>query len=299
MSVATAIETAEARTDLGSRESCVDLFLISFLILFFELAFIRWFGSNVIFLTFFTNLVLMACFLGMSVGLMSARRGQNLVAWVFPLALLAAGLAVATRAASRVFDLLVDVGGQNSPQQVFFGTAKFTAPNPSEFVVPIEVVAAVFFVLISMTFVGLGQVMGRAFDPIPNRVVAYSVDILGSLTGIVIFGLMSFFRTPPVLWFAISAVILFRFLPRPTWLTSGLRDRSGRRHRLAELSRRVANGDDLVAVLQDLLRRQDRLAHDQQHRPSIDGVGRRVGGGVHAAALAQSRRGRTPRSVVS
>ena len=42
------------------------LFLISFVILFFELACIRWFGSTVIFLTFFTNLVLMACFLGMS-----------------------------------------------------------------------------------------------------------------------------------------------------------------------------------------------------------------------------------------
>ncbi len=62
----------------------LDLFLISFLILFFELAFIRWFGSNVIYLTFFTNLVLMACFLGMSVGLLSAGRRRDLIVWVGP-----------------------------------------------------------------------------------------------------------------------------------------------------------------------------------------------------------------------
>ena len=82
---------------------------------------------------------------------------------------------------------------------------------------PIEVGGAIFFVLISLTFIGLGQVMGRAFDAIPNRVVAYSVDILGSLTGIVIFGLMSLLRTPPVLWYAIGTVIVLRFLPRLTW----------------------------------------------------------------------------------
>jgi Spermine/spermidine synthase domain len=218
MAAETTSQATELRMDQGVRERCLDLFLISFVILFFELAFIRWFGANVIFLTFFTNLVLMACFLGMSVGLLSAGRRRNLITWVFPLALLTTVLAIATLAISkRTNYLLIDVGGQNSPQQVFFGTSKFTAPDPSQFVVPIEVMAAVFFVMIALTFIGLGQVMGRAFDAIPNRVVAYSVDILGSLTGIVIFGLMSLFRTPPVLWYGIVAVLVLRFLPRLTW----------------------------------------------------------------------------------
>jgi Spermine/spermidine synthase domain len=218
MTVETASQTTEVRIDQSVRERCLDLFLISFVILFFELAFIRWFGSNVIFLTFFTNLVLMACFLGMSVGLLSAGRTQNLISWVFPLALSTTVLAVATVAISRRTNyLLIDVGGQNSPQQVFFGTSTFRAPDPSQFVVPIEMMAAVFFVMISLTFIGLGQVMGRAFDAIPNRVVAYSVDILGSLTGIVIFGLMSLFRTPPVLWYGIAAVLILHFLPRLNW----------------------------------------------------------------------------------
>ena len=69
------------------------LFLISFVILFFELACIRWFGSTVIFLTFFTNIVLMACFLGMSVGCLAASRRRDLINAVIPLTLVAVALA--------------------------------------------------------------------------------------------------------------------------------------------------------------------------------------------------------------
>src|SRR5690349_9914724 len=42
-------------------------------ILFLELASIRWFAAHVLFLTFFTNVVLLACFVGMSVGCLTAR----------------------------------------------------------------------------------------------------------------------------------------------------------------------------------------------------------------------------------
>src|SRR5688572_33069041 len=62
-----------------------ELFLISFLILFLELACIRWLSSAVVFLTFFTNTVLLATFLGMSVGCMTAGRRRNFARWVLPL----------------------------------------------------------------------------------------------------------------------------------------------------------------------------------------------------------------------
>ena len=72
--------------------------------------------------------------------------------------------------------------------------------------------------LIALTFVGLGQVMGRAFDAIPDRVVAYTVDILGSLAGIAAFGLMSWWRMPPEVWFTVVACLVLWFFPRLTWL---------------------------------------------------------------------------------
>src|SRR5207302_9172496 len=80
---------------MALRRAYLDLFLISFLILFFELAAIRWFAGTVVFLTFFTNIVLLACFLGMGVGLLAARRPQPLVQMALPVALIALAAALA------------------------------------------------------------------------------------------------------------------------------------------------------------------------------------------------------------
>src|ERR1051326_5162355 len=52
-------------------------------------------------------------------------------------------------------------------------------------------------------FVGLGQVMGRAFDAYPNRVFGYTLNIGGSLAGIVAFSALAFLKEPPVVWFLI------------------------------------------------------------------------------------------------
>ena len=101
---------------------------------------------------------------------------------------------------------MIDVGGQKSPQQVYFGTDSRVA-DPARFVVPIEAIAGVFFVLIALVFVGLGQVMGRRFDAIPDRLTAYSADIVGSLTGIIAFGAASYWRIPATLWFALGLAI--------------------------------------------------------------------------------------------
>src|SRR3979409_1118590 len=100
----------------------VDLFIVSVLVLFLELACIRWFPAHVLYLTFFTNTVLLACFLGMSLGCLAAGRAGSFLPGT-P-ALLAGALAAAL-AVERLGDRLarvLDVGHQTSPQMVFFGT---------------------------------------------------------------------------------------------------------------------------------------------------------------------------------
>jgi hypothetical protein len=196
----------------AAREARLDLFLVSFLLLFLELASIRWFASTVVFLTFFTNLVLMGSFLGMSVGCLAAANRRDYLPWTMPVLLASVFLAQATNILHRVLGkVLIDLGGQGSPQQVFFGT-RFRAADPGSFVVPIEAVAGVFFLLAALSFVGLGQELGRAFGRFPNRVTAYTLNVLGSLCGIVAFGVLAELRMPPVLWFGLSALLLFRFL---------------------------------------------------------------------------------------
>src|SRR3984893_13950567 len=65
---------------------------------------------------------------------------------------------------------------QASPQEVFFGT-EYRNPDVAQFGMPIEAVAAVFFVLIALMFVGHGQVLGRAFDAYPNPVLGYTLNL--------------------------------------------------------------------------------------------------------------------------
>jgi len=189
---------------IDAREEGFKLFLVGFLVLFLELACIRWFAAYVIFLQFFTNVVLLASFLGMSCGCMAARRRHDWLA-LFPV--VALGTVVASVLMLLVYrhwsGIAVDVGGGTSPQEVFYGT-EYRNPDVAKFAVPIEVIVGVFFVLIALMFVGLGQVLGRAFDAYPYRVRGYALNIGGSLAGITLFSLISFFQAPPVIWFLIS-----------------------------------------------------------------------------------------------
>ena len=158
------------------------LFLVGFLVLFLELACIRWFGAYVVFLQFFTNIILIACFLGMSVGCVCASSKTDWLKRFPALTLLAMGFGGGlTLLYNRWSGMVIDVGGQEaSPQMVFFGTEARNV-DLAKFVVPVELVAGAIFVLVTLMFVGLGQVLGRSFDRDPDRVRAYTANIAGSL----------------------------------------------------------------------------------------------------------------------
>jgi hypothetical protein len=190
-------------TPAASRLAGYNLFLVGFLVMFLELACIRWFAATVVFLQFFTNVALIACFLGMSCGCMAARQPPN---WLDHFPLMALATVVVALATTSLFQhwsgLAIDMGHQASPQEVFFGT-EYRNPDVAKFTIPIEFIVAVFFILISLLFVGLGQTLGRAFDAYPNRVVGYTLNIGGSLVGIAGFSAASFLQAPPPIWFGI------------------------------------------------------------------------------------------------
>jgi spermidine synthase len=186
------------------------LFLVSWLVLFLELAFIRWFPAHVLFLTFFTNVVLLACFLGMSVGCLSARRSRDYLALTPMFLSLALVAAVGVEALRSGFHLALDVG-QTDPQMVFFGT-EWQNQDVAKFLIPIEVVNGFFFLILALAFVGPGQELGRAFNRLPNRLQAYTLNIGGSVAGIVTFALCSWLELGPLWWFFLAGLGLAFFL---------------------------------------------------------------------------------------
>jgi SAM-dependent methyltransferase len=179
-----------------------ELFLISLLVLFLELVCIRWFPSHVLFLTFFTNTVLLACVLGISVGCLAANRRLDFLPWTPLLLIVALGGAHLVEYQRQLSNSIVDVGNQSSPQMVFFGV-EYQPRDPSTFVIPIEALCGFFFLALALVMVGPSQHMGRALAKLPNRVESYTINILGSIAGIVLFAACSWWELAPLWWFAI------------------------------------------------------------------------------------------------
>jgi spermidine synthase len=188
--------------------------------LFLELAFIRWFPAHVLFLTFFTNTVLLASFLGLSLGCLAARHRRNYLALTQLLLAVSLASGIGMEWVRLALQDIIDVGGNKvTPQMVYFGTEARVA-DVTAFVIPIEWVVGVFFALIAATMVGLGQFLGRRIAAIPNAVEAYMINIGGSLAGVVLFQCCSW-CLPPVWWFGFVAAGLAWFLlkdvPRKWW----------------------------------------------------------------------------------
>ncbi|HET6889804.1 MAG TPA: hypothetical protein VFH31_01775 [Pyrinomonadaceae bacterium] len=201
----------------------LELLLVSVIILFLELACIRWFPAHVLYLTFFTNVVLLASFLGMSIGCLIAGRSYNFLKWTPLIILIALAAAQAVEISSDSLTRFVNVGNQVSPQQVYFGT-EYSSHDLSRYAIPVEVLCGFFFIIIALAFLGPGQELGRAINRWPNRVQAYTLNIVGSILGIALFAVCSWLELSPFWWFLLVACGLgyFCFVSPRTRFCQGL-----------------------------------------------------------------------------
>jgi hypothetical protein len=172
------------------------LALASFLMLFVELALIRWTAANNLYLTHLTNFVLLASFLGIGLGFLLARSDRDL----FPLAPAGLGLLVG-------FVLAFPVQTVDGPNGWVLGGALGMPALPR------WLSLSVVFLLTVAVLAGLGQEVGRTFGRFPP-LEAYRLDVLGSLAGIVLFAGLSFLRLPPLAWALLAAVAFVLLLGR-------------------------------------------------------------------------------------
>ena len=171
------------------------LILLSFLMLFVELALIRWTGSNIVYLSYFSNFVLLGSFLGIGVGFLRARARVNL----FPYAPVALAMLVG-------FALLLPVEIDRSGDELIYFGAFQTTGLPPWLTLPIVFLAVAG--LMAMIAEGVGRQFIE-FEPLE----AYRFDIAGSLLGIIGFSLVSFLWAPPVVWGLITGVLFLVLLP--------------------------------------------------------------------------------------
>ena len=201
---ASAAEPSVARAT-GAPKERGRLVLLSFLMLFVELALIRWAGSNVVYLSYFSNFILLGSFLGIGIGFL--RSGSKVGSFQ---------RAAPALAIFVLFVLLFPVHVDRSGTQlIYFGG------RPSG--LPIWVMLPVIFVATALIMATIADGVARTFarfDPLE----AYRLDIIGSMLGIAAFSLLSFLEAPPVAWGSVAAVCFAVLLVRRTTIIVGLQN---------------------------------------------------------------------------
>jgi hypothetical protein len=185
-----AVSSREPHPDGQQRAVIARLVAGSAVMLFLELALIRWLGANVVHLSYFSNFVLLGSFLGIGLGfLISGRRWS---VWPASLPLLAI-LVVAVRA----FPVTIERRGVD----LIYFTAMAVEGPPAWLALP------VVFVLVALILAGPAELVGECFARL-RPLTAYRWDLIGSLTGIACFTAVSFARAPSFVWGTVVGLVL-------------------------------------------------------------------------------------------
>jgi hypothetical protein len=200
-------------------ESPTTLFALGFLTLFLELVLIRYLAGSVWNLGYFPNLVLLAVFVGMGVGFVfHSVIPARISPLIFNVALFVL-LAMVTflRLSPPMMPGFDQWSGEVGGELYFTATPTVATDTGS------YLLFVVLFLSIASVFAGISQRTAKAFRAFaPLR--AYTLDIMGSVFGILAFMLASFLQLPAYAWFLMALpaalwvvrlerAVVLRFLP--------------------------------------------------------------------------------------
>ncbi|MFM1964480.1 MAG: hypothetical protein RL134_205 [Actinomycetota bacterium] len=191
---------------IGLLSARLRLVVASALMLFVQLALIRWSGANLVHLSYFSNLILLASFLGIGLGFLRARKPRDLGRYA-PVAILVL--------IAFIFFFPARIEGSSS-ELIFFTEVKPTG-------LPTWVTLPLVFLVVAFAMTLLGEITGRAFLEF-TALDAYRWDIVGSLSGTLLFTLVAFLRSPSWIWptiMLVALVLLYgKSLPILSWLAA-------------------------------------------------------------------------------
>jgi SAM-dependent methyltransferase len=178
------------------------IFLSSFLVLFLEVALIRWLPAQIRLLSYFSNFILLAAFLGIGIGALLGRVRRPLFIW-YPL------LQLALIGAVYFFRLEVRI---SAPGSIYF------ASGTSDPVTAVEttLLLPILFVGVAALFATLAQRMAREMTALPP-LSAYTINLAGSLAGVAAFAVASWLEARPSTWFIVAFVVAVPFLRNERW----------------------------------------------------------------------------------
>lgn len=200
---------------MKNKQQIFDLFLISALGLFVELIFIRWIGSEVRIFGFYKNLALIAAFLGLGIGFATgdqAKTGRwfSHYYFIFMVVVVLIVLALGRTEVLSKFVLAI-----SNPQEFIWAQHLYSENSALMPFLNVLFYATLFilFMLLTLLFIPLGNLTAVKFSFFPP-LQGYTINILGSLSGILLYTFNSFLNLPPPIWFLLAGVAALYFLPR-------------------------------------------------------------------------------------
>ena len=170
--------------------------------LFIELSIIRIHSSYFQLFAYFKNLSLLSCFLGLGIGYSFSRVKLFSLNWTFPI------IALQLSFMYLVKDTPITLFFQN-PISEIWNMGQSIAIG-SLHIILIYFFISVIFLLNAVAFIPLGHLVAKLMLNC-NTLKAYSYDLIGAIFGIVLFTILSFLWTGPIVWLIISFTLLIFF----------------------------------------------------------------------------------------
>jgi SAM-dependent methyltransferase len=172
--------------------------------LLLELVLIRWLASVFPVYSFYKNFTMLACFLGLGAGYAVAERQPCAPALVLPMLALFVGVITLLRYDTGAAYLIFSIGWL------------------STFDMPVYFLLGASFVICACICYPVGQLCGKLLHS-SNSLNAYSLNLAGSVLGVVALFVMSLYWTPPAVWFAVTGGVMLLFvLSRDDFLAVGI-----------------------------------------------------------------------------
>jgi hypothetical protein len=204
----------------------IDLLLASGLGLYAESVLIRWMGAEIRMFAYLKNFTLLAAFLGLGLGML--RRRDSRFSWMLPSLMSLLVLTMVFSAQLRLTRLFFPdsgiaqwAGSLNSPGLVPYIRQ---APVFSAIMAPFSdravpwvlgvmafVAGSALFVVMVLIFSYLGERIGELLREVQPPLEAYTLNLIGSLAGTLIFVVLVLFTSPPWVWFVPILLCLLYF----------------------------------------------------------------------------------------
>ena len=190
------------------------LALASVTALFLELLMIRWISSEIPVFAYFKNFVLIACFLGFGLGCCLCGRRIRAMAWFVPLLVIALVVSLPWPKLRELLTSMPSMIGGLSEVDVW-GVPSLPSRGRELIDLAKSVLIVVpLFGLVAFLFVPLGQLVGWYLEKAPRGIKGYTLNILGSLAGILFYTGLCFLNQPPPTWLAAAGILLIWLLWR-------------------------------------------------------------------------------------